>query len=54
MYTGQRAIKLAWLANDDDVMMLDWVIYWFYIVPKKKILVLQFTVRVVLPVLYFL
>jgi somatic embryogenesis receptor kinase 1 len=27
LITGQRAFDLARLANDDDVMLLDWVIY---------------------------
>ena len=31
LITGQRAFDLARLANDDDVMLLDWVNYLFFL-----------------------
>ena len=31
LITGQRAFDLARLANDDDVMLLDWVNYFFFV-----------------------
>jgi hypothetical protein len=31
LITGQRAFDLARLANDDDVMLLDWVCTLYYV-----------------------
>ena len=38
LITGQRAFDLARLANDDDVMLLDWVNYFFFLISDHTVL----------------
>jgi len=45
LITGQRALDLARLANDDDVRLLDWVTHAFLLVIYQMLLVHVFKLR---------